>query len=287
MARASGRPAVCFGTSGPGATNLLTAIADAKLDSIPLVTITGQVPRAMIGTDAFQEIDTYGLTIPITKHNYLVRTAAELLDVIPDAFRVAMSGRPGPVVVDVPKDVQTESVEIDALPDPGRADPPPRLRADDVAGAAALINEARRPVLLIGAGIITANAGDALRRLAETASIPVVATLLGLGAMPADTRSSSAWWACTRRAAPTCCSKSAICSSPSACASTTVPPARWRQFCPRAKILHVDIDASELGKIKQPLLGIEADVGQVLHALRGPGRGHAAPRLAAAHGRAA
>ena len=98
MARASGRPAVCFGTSGPGATNLLTAIADAKLDSIPLVTITGQVPRAMIGTDAFQEIDTYGLTIPITKHNYLVRTAAELLDVIPDAFRVAMSGRPGPVV---------------------------------------------------------------------------------------------------------------------------------------------------------------------------------------------
>src|SRR5438874_5891708 len=121
MARASGRPAVCFGTSGPGATNLLTAIADAKLDSIPLVTITGQVPRAMIGTDAFQEIDTYGLTIPITKHNYLVRTAEELLHVIPDAFRIAASGRPGPVVIDVPKDVQTERLALDRLPEPGHA----------------------------------------------------------------------------------------------------------------------------------------------------------------------
>src|SRR5437899_5011960 len=151
MARATGRPAVCFGTSGPGATNLLTAIADAKLDSIPLVAITGQVPRAMIGTDAFPEIDTYGLTIPITKHNYLVRAAGELLEVIPDAFRVAASGRPGPVVVDVPKDVQNETVEIDALPGPGKADQPPRFRFDDVARAAALINGARRPLLLVGA----------------------------------------------------------------------------------------------------------------------------------------
>src|SRR5512147_596684 len=114
MARVSGRAAVCFGTSGPGATNLLTAIADAKLDSIPLIAVTGQVPRAMIGTDAFQEIDTYGLTVPITKHNYLVRSAAELLEVIPDAFRIATSGRPGPVAIDIPKDVQNESIDVDA-----------------------------------------------------------------------------------------------------------------------------------------------------------------------------
>src|SRR5512135_1069452 len=124
MARVTGRPAVCLGTSGPGATNLLTAIADAKLDSVPLVAITGQVPRAMIGTDAFQEIDTYGLTIPITKHNYLVQSAAELLEVLPDAFRVAASGRPGPVVVDVPKDVQCETIDVDRLPAPGRPDAP-------------------------------------------------------------------------------------------------------------------------------------------------------------------
>src|SRR3990172_1841625 len=126
MARATGIPAVCMASSGPGVTNLLTAIADAKLDSIPIVAITGQVPRAMIGTDAFQEVDTYGLTIPITKHNYLVRSAPELLDVIPEAFRVAASGRPGPVVIDVPKDVQTESVVFDRLPAPGRPNASPR-----------------------------------------------------------------------------------------------------------------------------------------------------------------
>src|SRR5947208_8875681 len=127
MARATGHPAVCFGTSGPGATNLLTAIADAKLDSIPIVAITGQVPKAMIGTDAFQEIDTYGLTVPITKHNFLVRSAAELVEVIPDAFRIAASGRPGPVVVDIPKDVQNETIEIASYPAAGTAAPPPRV----------------------------------------------------------------------------------------------------------------------------------------------------------------
>src|SRR5262249_6848726 len=131
MARATGGPAVCLGTSGPSATNLLTAIADAKLDSIPLIAITGQVPRAMIGTDAFQEIDTYGLTVPITKHNFLVRSAAALLEVIPEAFRIATSGRPGPVVVDVPKDVQSERIEFDAFPEPAGPDPTPRCSDAD------------------------------------------------------------------------------------------------------------------------------------------------------------
>ncbi len=121
MARATGKTAVCFGTSGPGATNLLTAIADARLDSIPVVAITGQVPLPMIGTDAFQEIDTYGLTLPITKHNFLVRSAGELLDVIPRAFRIAASGRPGPVVVDVPKDVQLAKIDVESWPEPGEA----------------------------------------------------------------------------------------------------------------------------------------------------------------------
>ena len=110
LARASGKPAVCFATSGPGATNILTAIADAKLDSIPLICITGQVPSALIGTDAFQEVDTYGLSISVTKHNFLVRSAAELLRVIPESFRIAASGRPGPVLIDIPKDVQNQVV---------------------------------------------------------------------------------------------------------------------------------------------------------------------------------
>src|SRR5580704_14377376 len=146
MASASGRAAVCFGTSGPGATNLLTAIADAKLDSIPLVTITAQVPRKMIGTDAFQEIDTYGLTLPITKHNFQVRSAGELAAVVPEAFRIAISGRPGPVAVDIPKDVLTESIEIESIPPPARRERPLAIGRDDLARAADLINSAQRPM---------------------------------------------------------------------------------------------------------------------------------------------
>jgi len=267
IARATGRPAVCFGTSGPGATNLLTAIADAKLDSVPLVTITGQVPRALIGTDAFQEIDTYGLTIPITKHNYLVRSAAELLEVIPDAFRVAASGRPGPVVVDVPKDVQNESIEFDAFPAPGTAAPAPRFRAEDIACAAALINESRRPMLLIGAGIISANASAVLRTLAERASIPVAGTLLGLGAMPTDHPLFVGMVGmhaarCTNLLLEECDLLIAL-----GIRFDDRATGKAEAFCPHAKILHVDIDASELGKIKAPFLGIEADVGEWLRAL--------------------
>ena len=123
MARVSGRPEVCLASSGPGATNLVTAIADAKLDSIPIIALTGQVPLSMIGTDAFQEVDIYGMSIPITKHNFLVGSAEELLTVIPQAFRLAASGRPGPVLVDIPKDVQNQRIEVSAWPEPGRADP--------------------------------------------------------------------------------------------------------------------------------------------------------------------
>ncbi|MFP5213173.1 MAG: thiamine pyrophosphate-binding protein, partial [Acidobacteriota bacterium] len=126
MARVSGKPQVCFATSGPGATNILTALADAMLDSVPIVCVTGQVPRALIGTNAFQEVDTYSLSLPITKRSYAVRSAAELLEIIPEAFRVAASGRPGPVLVDVPKDVQSEIVEIGEWPEPGGIDPTPR-----------------------------------------------------------------------------------------------------------------------------------------------------------------
>ncbi|HEY9247912.1 MAG TPA: thiamine pyrophosphate-binding protein, partial [Rariglobus sp.] len=127
MARVTGRAAACVATSGPGATNLLTALADARMDSVPLVAITGQVSQNLIGTDAFQEVDTYGLTVPITKHNFLVRSPAELLETVPLAFQIAESGRPGPVLIDLPKDVQTASIDIDesAWPEPGRRLPSP------------------------------------------------------------------------------------------------------------------------------------------------------------------
>ena len=142
MARATGRPAVFLATSGPGATNALTALADAKLDSVPVVCITGQVPRAMIGTDAFQEVDTYGMSIPLTKHNFLVRSAAHLLEIIPEAFRIAVSGRPGPVLVDVPKDVQCEAVSFERWPEPAAADSPPDFAAAAAERAPGLINGA-------------------------------------------------------------------------------------------------------------------------------------------------
>ncbi|MBX7247228.1 MAG: acetolactate synthase large subunit [Candidatus Sumerlaeaceae bacterium] len=271
MARATGRAAVCFGTSGPGATNLITAIADAKLDSIPIVAITGQVPQAMIGTDAFQEIDTYGLTIPITKHNYLVRSAAELLDVIPDAFRVATSGRPGPVVVDVPKDVQNARIELEDFPEPGKADAPPPVRDEEVAHAATMINSARRPVLFIGAGIIASEASEILRTIAGRTSIPVVSTLLGLGAMPDDHPLYLGMLGMHGARSTNMILEESDLLIAAGVRFDDRATGKAAEFCPNAKILHIDIDPSELGKIKQPTLGITGDVGSVLRAL--------APRL--------
>ena len=267
MARATGRPAVCFGTSGPGATNLITAIADARLDSIPLVAITAQVPRAMIGTDAFQEIDTYGLTVPITKHNYLVRSAGELLEVLPDAFRVAASGRPGPVVVDVPKDVQTEAIEFERWPEPGRADPPPPLREEDVLRATEMIDAARRPILLVGAGVIAASAAPALRRLVDRAGLPVAATLLGLGAMPHDHPLYLGMVGMHAGRYTNLLLEECDLLVGLGIRFDDRATGRAAEFCPRAKIIHVDIDPSELGKIKQPALGFVADVGVALEAL--------------------
>ncbi len=267
MARVTGAPAVCFGTSGPGATNLLTAIADAKLDSIPLIAITGQVPRAMIGTDAFQEIDTFGLSLPITKHNFLVRSAAQLLEVIPRAFRLAISGRPGPVLVDIPKDVQAEVLDVEALPGPGRADRPPVCAADELTRAASMINAAEKPMLLIGAGVIAGGASLAVRHLMEKASIPAAATLLGLGALPHDHPLFLGMIG--MHAAPFTNMLLDDCDLLIALGTRFDDRATGKaaEFCPRAKILHIDIDPSELGKIKRPTLGIVGDVCEALAAL--------------------
>ncbi len=267
MARVTGRPAVCLGTSGPGATNLLTAIADAKLDSIPIVAITAQVPRKMIGTDAFQEIDTYGLTIPITKHNFQVRSVGELLEVLPDAFRIATSGRPGPVVVDIPKDVQTETIEIDSLPDAARPDRLPPISRDDLKRAAELINSAQRPMLLVGAGVIAAEASGDLLRLMDKASIPAAATLLGLGAIPNEhplfvgmVGMHAARY--TNFLLEECDLLIGI-----GVRFDDRATGKAAEFCPRAKILHVDIDPSELNKIKSPTLGITSDAGEFIRAI--------------------
>ena len=264
MARVSGQPAVCLASSGPGATNLLTAIADAKLDSIPLVAITGQVPRAMIGTDAFQEVDTYGLSIPITKHNFLVTSAEELLEVIPRAFRIAASGRPGPVLIDIPKDVQAQAIEVSDWPEPGTALPAAPAAAEQIAEAAAMINAAQRPILYLGGGVVHSGASRLAVDLAEKAHLPTVMTLMALGSMPVDHPLSLGMLGMhaaryTNLALDECDLLIAVGARFDDRATGKVAA-----FCSQAKIIHIDIDPAELDKIKTAHIAIGADVGEAL-----------------------
>lgn len=267
MARVTGKPQVFFATSGPGATNTLTALADAKLDSVPVICITGQVPSAMIGTDAFQEVDIYGMSIPATKHNFLVRSVEELLQVIPEAFRIAASGRPGPVLVDIPKDVQTGELDMTSWPEPGLPDAPQAVDSEHVNRAAAMINEAKRPILYLGGGVIQSGAAPLAKNLAELAGIPTVMTLMGLGAMPSDHPLSLGMLG--MHAAP--CANLAL----EECDLLIAAGVRFddratgkvEQFCPGAKIIHMDIDPAELGKIRPAHQAMVGDVGQAFQSL--------------------
>lgn len=267
MARATGEVAVCMASSGPGATNLLTAIADAKLDSIPIVAITGQVPQAMIGTDAFQEVDTYGLTIPITKHNFLVSSAEELLEVIPRAFEIAASGRPGPVLIDIPKDVQAQTIEVMEWPQPAGRQMPPAADAWAISEAAAMINTAKRPLLYLGGGVVHSNAADAARTLAEKANLPTVMTLMALGALPVDHQLSLGMLG--MHGAPYCNLALDECDLLIAVGARFDDRATGKvaAFCSQAKIIHIDIDPAELDKIKTAHVGITADVQEALNQL--------------------
>ena len=261
MARATGRPAVCFATSGPGSTNVLTALADAYLDSIPLVCVTGQVPRSLLGTDAFQEVDTYGMSMPVTKHNYLARSAAELLTIVPRAFHLAGSGRPGPVLIDVPKDVQLEMAKFADWPelDPGTAvDHQPDGR-EAVGQAAAMINQALRPVLYLGGGVIHAGAAAEARQLAEHAAIPTVMTLMGLGILPAEHPLSLGMLGMHACRATNLAMDECDLLIAAGVRFDDRATGRLNAFCPKAKVIHVDIDASEIGKLRTADAGITGD----------------------------
>ena len=187
-ARVTGRPGVAWATSGPGATNLITGIATAQMDSVPMVIITGQVSRAAIGSDAFQETDTTGITLPITKHNYLVMHASEVAPAIKEAFHIASTGRPGPVLVDIPKDVFQEETEFEYPDSVDLAGYKPRVdgHVAQIKRAAKLIAESKRPVILAGHGVIFSGAYAELRELAEKAQVPVITTLLGISSFPDD-----------------------------------------------------------------------------------------------------
>ncbi|MFP4157924.1 MAG: biosynthetic-type acetolactate synthase large subunit [Opitutales bacterium] len=266
MARISGKPEVCFGTSGPGATNLVTAIADAKLDSIPLVCITGQVPGGLIGTDAFQEVDAYGLGVPVTKHNYLVRDARELLTVLPEAFGIAASGRPGPVWIDIPKDVQNATCTVDSWPAPGHSQPAAPANGDAAAITRAVerIRIAERPILYVGGGLLGSRGEEELVALAEKTGIPVTTTLMGLGLLPHSHPLNLGMLGMhaarfTNHALERCDLLIAV-----GVRFDDRATGKVETFCPEAEIIHVDIDASEIGKIRAADIGIRADARTVL-----------------------
>ena len=266
-ARVTGEASVCAASSGPGATNLITAIADANLDSIPLVALTAQVPRALIGTDAFQEVDTCAIAMPVTKRCFFVDEPGKLLEVVPLAFRVALSGRPGPVLIDVPKDVLAETIDVANWPEPGRRDAPAAASAEQISRAAAMMDAAERPVLYLGGGIVHSGAAGQAVALAEKLELPTTMTLMALGTMPVQHPLSLGMLGMhaaryTNLVLHECDLLIAVGARFDDRATGKV-----KEFCPQAKIIHIDIDPGELNKIKAAALGIAGDARAVLDAL--------------------
>ena len=267
--RASGRVGVAFATSGPGATNLVTGIACANMDSSAMVCITGQVARAAIGKDAFQEGDTTGVTLPITKHNYLVMKAADIPKVIHEAFYIAKTGRPGPVLVDIPKDVFIEQAEFEY---PEELDLPgyrPTLEghSSQIKKAVKLIKDAKRPVILAGHGVIISHAYDELREFAEKAEIPVITTLLGLSCFP-ETHVLSVGMPGMHGVAyaSLAIDRSDLVISLGARFDDRVT-GRVSAFAPKAKVIHVDIDPAVIGQNVKTHVPIVGDLRRVLRTL--------------------
>ncbi|MCM8711363.1 biosynthetic-type acetolactate synthase large subunit [Clostridium sp. SYSU_GA19001] len=265
MARSNGEVAVCFATSGPGATNLLTAIADAKLDSVPIVSITGQVPYGAIGTDAFQEVDTYGLTIPITKHNFLVRSVEELFYVIPEAFKIAREGRPGPVNIDIPKNIQLQEIEFDEWPEPYVYKNTKTATCEKlVKKAAEMINSSQKPILYIGGGIISSNASEEVYKLAVKNNIPVASTLMALGAFNPDSELYLGMLGMHGARYTNFLMNESDLILALGVRFDDRAIGNASKFCPNAKIIHIDIDESEINKIKESHLFINGDVKSTL-----------------------
>ncbi|PPT08770.1 Acetolactate synthase large subunit [Geitlerinema sp. FC II] len=267
-ARATGQVGVCFGTSGPGATNLVTGIATAHMDSIPMVVVTGQVPRNAIGTDAFQETDIFGITLPVVKHSYVVRDPADMARIVAEAFHIASTGRPGPVLIDVPKDVGL--AECDYVPiEPGSLKLPgyrPTVKGNprQIEQAIALIRNAERPLMYVGGGAIAAGAHAELLELAEYFQIPVTTTLMGKGAFDEQHPLSVGMLGMHGTAyANFAVSECDLLLAIGARFDDRVT-GKLDEFASRAKVVHIDIDPAEVGKNRAPNVPIVGDVRQVL-----------------------
>lgn len=273
IARTTGKPAVCFATSGPGAMNLLTSIADARSDSIPIIAITGQVNTSLIGTDAFQEADTFGLSFPITKHSVMVKSAKELLDVIPMCFKIATSGRPGPVLIDVPRNVQLEEVEFDSWPKIISKKLEPKFRSNKKEMAQTLnkmadaLLEAKNPVLFVGGGCNNPESAKGISALLDVYKMPVISSLMGIGSVPSN---SNGYLGMVGM-------HGSIAANQGMHDSDLVLACGVRfddraigvasKFCPNARILHIDIDAAEINKIFTANISLVADVESSLPVL--------------------
>lgn len=266
-ARASGQVGVCMATSGPGATNLITGLADAMLDSIPVVAITGQVPMAAIGTDAFQEVDVLGMSLSCTKHSYLVENVEDLGDIIAEAFEVARSGRPGPVLIDVPKNVQVAPVE--PRPTIPCTTAPNALDEAALTKARAMLAEARQPVLYVGGGVGMGNAEAELRAFAEQSGIPAVTTLKGIGTLNPDHEQFLGMLGMHgTKAANLAVQQSDLLIVVGARFDDRVT-GKLDAFAVNAKVIHLDKDAAEFGKVRQAQVGINAELKEVLPLLTG------------------
>ena len=265
-ARATGRVGVCFATSGPGATNLITGLATAYMDSVPIVAVTGQVATNLIGKDSFQEADITGISLPITKHNYLVKDIRTLPDTVRHAFHIASTGRPGPVLIDLPKDVASNTLDISRtarLSLPGyKPTTQPKLR--QVKRACEAIMEAERPVIIAGGGVIISGASRILTELAEKAHIPVTATLMGLGSIPSD----HPLFLGMLGMHGTYAANMAIMESDLVIALgmrfDDRATGNTERFAPKARVIHIDIDPAEIGKNVEAHIPIVGDVGQAI-----------------------
>ena len=265
-ARTTGKVGVVISTSGPGATNLVTGIATAYLDSIPMVAICGNVPTTQIGTDSFQEIDITGVTLPITKHNYFVSDVTDLADTIREAFKLAKSGRPGPVLIDVPKDVQIAKCEYEEQ-SPVEKDKPFAAKDVRVEEAAKIINSAKRPFIYFGGGVITSNAQDEVLALAEKIDAPIGCSLMGLSAIPTDHPRFLGMQGMHGHYASSMSMHNADVILSLGVRFNDRVTGNRQKFATGAKIVHVDVDGSELNKTVNSMCGLRGDVKLTLQKL--------------------
>lgn len=268
-ARATGKVGVCMATSGPGATNLVTGIATAYMDSVPIIAITGQVPRAMIGNDAFQEANITGITLPITKHNYLVQKGSDIPRVVKEAFHIASTGRPGPVLIDIPKDTQTEMVEFEYPKEVSLRGYKPTYAGNEqqIKRAASEILKADKPIIYAGGGVIISNASEELRILAETILAPVTTTLMGMGSFPTTHPLSLGMLGMHgTKYANYAIQESDLIIAVGVRFDDRVT-GKISAFAPNAKIIHIDIDPAEIGKNVRVDIPIVGDTKNVLRTL--------------------